>query len=94
MATDRSGGNHTNPLSTAELYDPSSGTWLSAPSMSSPREFHTSALTKDCGVLVAGGRAGVNCHSRVPRSFTTQSFVRPRRCASSVFENIAVKDQP
>lgn len=42
-------------LSDAELYDPVTGTWLHAPSMSVPREQQTATMLPDGDVLVAGG---------------------------------------
>jgi hypothetical protein len=43
------------PLNTAEVYDPSVGTFSSTGKMAAPRSFHTATLLKSGKVLVAGG---------------------------------------
>lgn len=43
------------PIASAELYDPASGTWSSAGSLPQPRANHTASMMPDGRVLVAGG---------------------------------------
>lgn len=47
-------------LSSAELYDPTTGAWTLAGPLPGPRNFHTAALLPNGKVLVAGGYDGTN----------------------------------
>jgi hypothetical protein len=53
-----SGGNHGGSISSAELYDPSSGTFSVTASMNTPRQNQTSVLLNNGDVLVTGGFDG------------------------------------
>jgi Galactose oxidase, central domain len=50
------GGNGTEVLASAELYDPASETWSVTGSLSVPRSGHTATLLPNGQVLVIGGR--------------------------------------
>jgi MYXO-CTERM domain-containing protein len=54
-AGNNDGGVTTNALSSAELYEPSTGTFVSTGSMTTTREIHAAALLGSGEVLVVGG---------------------------------------
>ena len=55
---DLSGGDNSDDLSTAELFDPVTGTFTATGGMSERRSEHAAALLANGKVLVAGGTAG------------------------------------
>lgn len=62
----RQNGNDSQPLSSAEIYDPETGKWETVSSLSKPRTMHTATLMKDGRVLVSAGSPG---HSRPTFTF-------------------------
>ncbi|CAF2981538.1 unnamed protein product [Rotaria socialis] len=49
------GANGSITLNTAELYDPSTGTWMATPNMQHARENHAAAVLTNENVIVIGG---------------------------------------
>ncbi len=61
------GDNNTEGyLSSAELYNPSTGKWMLTGSMTVPREGHDAVLLQNGEVLVAGGLNGTTCCGAPP----------------------------
>ena len=57
------GGNNISFLRAAEVYDPASGAWSVAASMTTARYFHTATSLPSGQVLVTGGWNGGNLTS-------------------------------
>jgi N-acetylneuraminic acid mutarotase len=63
-----------DPLASAELFDPASGTWKQTGSMSQERQNHTVTLLRDGKVLVAGGKNG---NAGGKKSFASAEIYHP-----------------
>jgi hypothetical protein len=57
-------------LRTAELYDPASGTFVTAANMTVPRIFHTATLLSNGKVLIAGWEGSAELFDPAANSFT------------------------
>ncbi len=82
-------GGHDGPtfapsdvLSSAELYDPASGTWTVTGSLNTARYLHTATLLPNGMVLVAGGITGFNAFASAelydPASGTWTAHGQPK----------------
>jgi hypothetical protein len=62
-------------LSSAQLYNPSTGIFNSIGSMTTGREGHTATLLSDGRVLIAGGQSAGNTNSGTP--FASAELYQP-----------------
>ena len=78
------GGNSSGLVSTAELYDPSSGTFSLTGSLNTPRVGHTATLLPTGEVLIAGGDstnylASAELYNPLTRTFTLTGSMKTAR---------------
>jgi hypothetical protein len=68
------GGNHANPLRSAELYDPETGTFSVTGDMTAGHAYNHATLLRNGQVLIAGGTSEVTAeiYDPVKRSFSTR----------------------
>jgi len=72
--------NSDNPVSSAEIFDPSTGTFHATGSMANPRADHTATLLSNNKVLVTGGRRTLDAAT----ALNTTEIYNP---ASGLFTN-------
>ena len=75
--------------SSAELYDPATGTFSSAGNMSTGRRDHTASLLNDGRVLIAGGEIFCPTGCGGPNAFATAEFYDPATNAFSATGSMA-----
>ncbi len=69
------GFNSADYLSSAEIYDPSVGTWASVTNMPGQRAFHTATLLSSSRVLITGGLSGQNTGGNLSPAVSTSAVV-------------------
>jgi N-acetylneuraminic acid mutarotase len=75
-------GAHCGTLASAELYNPTTGTWHGAGIIGAPREYHTATLVYAKRVLIAGGSRG--CSVGGCKALSTTVFHIPQVGQQSV----------
>ncbi len=73
---------HCGTLASAELYNPTTGTWHAAGAIGAPREYQTATLVSGKRVLIAGGSRG--CSVAGCRALSTTVFHIPQVGQQSV----------
>lgn len=79
------GGSHTSDVTSAELYDPATGTFAVTGSMATGRSDHTATLLASGAVLVHGATKSVESYNPATGLFSaagTSAFVRYRHTAT------------
>jgi hypothetical protein len=78
------GGEYQHPLATAELYNPTSGTFSTTGNMTVPRYKQAALLLTDGNVLVVGGSDGRDWHGR----YANAEIYNPAKGAFSAIGNM------
>jgi N-acetylneuraminic acid mutarotase len=63
-----------NPINTAEIYDPSTGTWTNTSSMHYERAWHTASVLENGNVLVVGGNQIDNTSAFIPELYNSSTY--------------------